>query len=349
MTDRETSLDECLRHQASCMRRRKACGLADCDFYHSKFIPGVGEIIGLCGFAPNRRRTRIDFAGKRVLEIGPASGFLSHRNGTARRGRGGRRVPRKTSAGTSCRFRRRSLPRSEEKQIAGMPRLKNSFWFNHAAKQIEGEADPRGHLQPARDRRVRRRRAGVGAPALSVSGENHLPECAKRCRSILITELYYPEMYRRCLRTASATQENEAMAHLVALSAGILYRLFRRDRLRRHEGDIPRAPAHAGAGTHVPDVLGRGSRSASVGLARVAQTLGGFEIDRDELAHAALGHGDAEQPAHARHGERMMGDDQEPRVGLLAPSPPSAGRSARHWRRRAARPPRRARRSARGW
>jgi hypothetical protein len=30
------------------------------------------------------------------------------------------------------------------------------------------------------------------------------------------------------------------------------------------------------------------------GLACVAEALGGFEIDRDELAHAALGHGHAE-------------------------------------------------------
>jgi hypothetical protein len=54
-------------------------GLADCDFYHSMLIPGVGEIIGLWDL----RQTvddylgRIDFAGKRVLEIGPASGFLT--------------------------------------------------------------------------------------------------------------------------------------------------------------------------------------------------------------------------------------------------------------------------------
>ena len=53
--------------------------LADCDFYHSMISPGVGKIIGLWDL----RQTvddyvgRIDFAGKRVLEIGPASGFLT--------------------------------------------------------------------------------------------------------------------------------------------------------------------------------------------------------------------------------------------------------------------------------
>src|SRR5258708_11537952 len=31
-----------------------------------------------------------------------------------------------------------------------------------------------------------------------------------------------------------------------------------------------------------------------------------FEIDRDQLRHAALGHGDAEQPVHPRHRNRVV-------------------------------------------
>ena len=45
--------------------------------------------------------------------------------------------------------------------------------------------------------------------------------------------------------------------------------------------------------------------------------LGVFEIDGDELADAALDHGDAEQAVHARHGQRMVGDDDEAGRGLL--------------------------------
>jgi len=53
--------------------------LADCDFYHSMSIPGVGEIVGLWDLREtvDDHLGRIDFAGKRVLEIGPASGFLT--------------------------------------------------------------------------------------------------------------------------------------------------------------------------------------------------------------------------------------------------------------------------------
>ena len=171
-----------------------------------------------------------------------------------------------------------------------------------------------------------------------------ISQCAKRCRSILITELYYPELTgavcellpRRRTRPGIPGGASGRIS-LPAISAS--------SASATHDGNVARAPAHAGAGAHVPDVLGR--RLAD--LARVAEALGGFEVDRDKLAHAALGHGHAEQPAHARHGERVVGDDEKPRVGLAWPSPPSAGRSARHWRRRVARPPRRARRSARGW
>ncbi|MBM3533951.1 MAG: class I SAM-dependent methyltransferase [Alphaproteobacteria bacterium] len=53
--------------------------LADCYFYHSMDIPGYGEVRGEWDL---RARTldylgHVDFAGKRVLEIGPASGYLT--------------------------------------------------------------------------------------------------------------------------------------------------------------------------------------------------------------------------------------------------------------------------------
>ena len=44
--------------------------------------------------------------------------------------------------------------------------------------------------------------------------------------------------------------------------------------------------------------------------------LGLFEIDRDQLRHALLDHGHAEEPVHPCHRHRMVGNDQEPRRGL---------------------------------
>lgn len=53
--------------------------IADCYFYHSMEIPGHGEVRGEWDL---RARTpeylgNVNFAGKRVLEIGPASGYLT--------------------------------------------------------------------------------------------------------------------------------------------------------------------------------------------------------------------------------------------------------------------------------
>jgi hypothetical protein len=53
--------------------------IEDCLFYHVMEMPGVGEV----GVAWDLRNGvdhylgNVDFAGKRVLEIGPASGFLT--------------------------------------------------------------------------------------------------------------------------------------------------------------------------------------------------------------------------------------------------------------------------------
>jgi hypothetical protein len=48
---------------------------------------------------------------------------------------------------------------------------------------------------------------------------------------------------------------------------------------------------------------------------RLAKLLGRLQIDGNQLRDTALGHGDAEQPIHAGHGDRIVGDDDEARLG----------------------------------
>src|ERR1700736_4006866 len=64
--------------------------------------------------------------------------------------------------------------------------------------------------------------------------------------------------------------------------------------------------------TSVVSWFGEGAPSS-----RLAYPHRAFEVDRDELRYAAFGHGDAEQAVHARHGDRVVGDDDEARVGEL--------------------------------
>ena len=163
---------------------------------------------------------------------------------------------RKTSAGTSCRFRRRSLPRS------GRSRSPACRASRTASGSITRQTNRRRVLIHADIYNLPEIGEFDVAVLASVLLHCQCPakiisQCAKRCRSILITELYYPEMTGAVCELLP-TQENEAWHTWWRLRPGFLYPLSRRDRLRRHEGDVPRAPAHAGAGAHVPDVLGRG-------------------------------------------------------------------------------------------
>jgi SAM-dependent methyltransferase len=59
---------------------RKVADAADCHFYHRMEIPGYGLTTGgMWDLRDNADEYlgRVDLAGKRVLEIGPASGFLT--------------------------------------------------------------------------------------------------------------------------------------------------------------------------------------------------------------------------------------------------------------------------------
>ncbi len=57
---------------------RLVTDLALCDFYHSMDIPGYGPVQGMWDLRrdPDAYLGRVDFRGKRVLEVGTASGFL---------------------------------------------------------------------------------------------------------------------------------------------------------------------------------------------------------------------------------------------------------------------------------
>lgn len=58
---------------------RTVTDLNDCYFYHTMDVPGVGRVTGEWDLRAGVREYLggVSFAGKRVVEIGPASGFLS--------------------------------------------------------------------------------------------------------------------------------------------------------------------------------------------------------------------------------------------------------------------------------
>ena len=89
-------------------------------------------------------------------------------------------------------------------------------------------------------------------------------------------------------------------------------------------GATRRIPANASPGRWFPPIAPAGDflaggkpsrRLAFRPLYRFLELGRGFQVDRHQLRHPALGHGDAEQPVHPRHGDRVVGDDDEARVG----------------------------------
>ena len=109
-------------------------GPESCDFYHTMEIPGVGLVSGAWDLrgCVDQYLGQMAFAGKRVLEIGPASGFLT----IELEKRGASVVAVEIPDEAEWDFV--PYPASIMDPIYGprrqhMARVKNSWWFTHAA------------------------------------------------------------------------------------------------------------------------------------------------------------------------------------------------------------------------
>ncbi|MDP9172374.1 MAG: hypothetical protein M3O30_00720 [Planctomycetota bacterium] len=103
--------------------------ISDCYFYHRMTLPEVGDVGEEWDLRPSvdGYLGHTNFAGKRVLEIGPASGFL-----TAHMERAGAEV---VSVDLPVAYGWDFVPRpnlDREKWRGHMERLQNGFWFAHS-------------------------------------------------------------------------------------------------------------------------------------------------------------------------------------------------------------------------
>jgi SAM-dependent methyltransferase len=170
---------------------RKGIRVEDCDFYHTIEIPGRGVIHGQWDL-----REHVDeylggygFAGKRVLEIGPASGFLTFEMER----RGAHVVALEVPDDPGWDF----VPFPEEvlrpifaPRRQHMGRIKNSFWFlhqlNHSRAQVCYGDSCRIPIE-----------LGIFDVAVMASVLLHcerpvriMAECAKRSGTLIVTEMY---------------------------------------------------------------------------------------------------------------------------------------------------------------
>jgi len=169
--------------------------LEECHFYHTMDVPGFGlqegdwdlraGLAAYLGFVALRN--------KRVLEIGPASGFLTF----AMENEGAEVVSVEVTDDPGWDFVPYPAAALEEviaprREI--MRRLKNSYWFAHAAHASKAQIHYGDvyHLPP-----------GLGEFDLAVMGSVllhlHSPlqvvaQCAQRAETLVITEMFHPEL-----------------------------------------------------------------------------------------------------------------------------------------------------------
>ena len=116
--------------------------LDDCHFYHTTEIPGIGLVEaswdlreGVAAYLGN-----VDFSGKRVLEIGPASGFLT----IYMEQRGAEVVSVELPVGEGYSwdyvpYAGLELDTIQTEQTKMMSKLINSFWFCHERFQSKAK------------------------------------------------------------------------------------------------------------------------------------------------------------------------------------------------------------------
>jgi len=189
---------------------RKVKDLADCYFYHTMELPGRGVIEGQDWDLRGRVDEylgNVDFAGQRVLEIGPASGFLTFEMEK----RGADVISVEVTDEHGWDFVPYPEPRLEEvfgpRRIV-MQQLKNSYWFSHAALQSKarvyyGDAYNLPAALEEFDIAV------MGAVLLHCRDPLRIVEqCGKRAKSLIIVDKFHPDLEGAPVCRLAPTPEN---------------------------------------------------------------------------------------------------------------------------------------------
>src|SRR5262245_13452977 len=112
----------------------------ECSFYHTMEIPGIGLVQGVWDLRPivDNYLGGVSFANKRVLEIGPASGFLTIE--MEKRGASVVAVEITDDHGWDfVPYSASIMGKLYGPRADGLNRMKNSFWLTHAAHKSRAQ------------------------------------------------------------------------------------------------------------------------------------------------------------------------------------------------------------------
>src|SRR6184192_2553501 len=170
----------------------------DCYFYHTMELPGHGVIEGRdwdLRAGVDDYLGKVDFNGQRVLEIGPASGFLTFEMEK----RGANVVSVEVTAEHGWDFvpyPAEKLQRVFEPRRTVMRQLKNSYWFSHAAHGSKAKVYY-GDVYNLPDALGQFDIAIMGSVLLHCRDPLRIVEqCGKIASLLIITDMFYPELER---------------------------------------------------------------------------------------------------------------------------------------------------------
>lgn len=184
--------------------------IRDCYFYHTMELPGHGVIEGrdwdLRG-GVDEYLGKVAFAGQRVLEIGPASGFLTFEMEK----RGAEIVSVEVTAEHGWDFV--PYPPQKLEEVFGprrivMQQLKNSYWLSHAAVQSKARVYYGD---------VYNLPAALGEFEIAVMGSVLLhcrdplrivEQCAKMAQTLIIVDMLHPDLEGAPVCRLAPTPEN---------------------------------------------------------------------------------------------------------------------------------------------
>lgn len=167
----------------------------DCHFYHTMDVPGVGVIDGDWDLRStvDAYLGGVDLKGQRVLEIGPASGFLSFE--MERRGAILTAIEVKDEPGWDfVPFPDYVLNPLLEPRREVMAKLKNSWWFNHEAFKSQTKL-VYTDVYNLPDQIGRFDIAILGAVLLHAKAPLQIVEqCARKANALVISDMFFADL-----------------------------------------------------------------------------------------------------------------------------------------------------------
>ena len=243
----------------------------DCYFYHVMDIPGHGVVGGEWDLRDGVKDYLggVDLSGERVLEIGPASGFLTFQMESA----GAEVVSVELAPDTEWDF----VPLAgvdfapiRAQRVDHMRRLRRGYWYAHGRFASSARVHY-GSVYSLPEGLGRFDTGLLGCVLLHLRDPlGALNACARRCNQIIVTEVHDSALDGRPVRAAPPEHGRAAVGHVVEPRPGPPGAVPGSDRIRGRGRELPLADLSRPAGPGSDPDGDRRSQPEATGAGHVA-------------------------------------------------------------------------------